>query len=488
MLSPLEIAAETDCCEVVVALLEAGADIPTDSQALIRAVGSRCSPEIVKLLILAGANVDFTTPKYETYPNWTPLQIAATRGDRIVVNLLLEAGANIDAPAAQGRGPTALSTAILRQDKWLIKRLLDLGVDVNNPCEKLSGGTALAYAVANKDFELTAELLALGADINDHHALLQAVTSNTIECTRLLLAAGKKTAGSRARSYGCAALGRAIEMHSWSTVEILLEAGVNVNAPAMTPEYWVGHSKGRFGILHLYTPLGAAIRHDRYESVPYLREVLRAGGDPRSIVDYNAKRTALGLAIACSNMPAAELLVQLGADVNVRCGGQKNPTPLQAASAKGSTKLVHLLLSAGAIVNAPATKCYPTALQGAIATRNMDRVQMLLEAGADVNAAPMKLDGLTALQECAGLGYVGIACILLEKGAEVNAPRTEFGRTALEAAAEEGRVDMLRLLLDAGAENEGPGEEQYQNALRYALENHHFAAHRLLEQAGKGKQ
>ena len=52
---------------------------------------------------------------------------------------------------------------------------------------------------------------------------------------------------------------------------------------------------------------------------------------------------------------------------------------------------------------------------------SIDIVHLLLEHGADVNAPPHYRYGATALQFAAIGGYTGIALLLLEKGADVNA-------------------------------------------------------------------
>jgi ankyrin repeat protein len=78
---------------------------------------------------------------------------------------------------------------------------------------------------------------------------------------------------------------------------------------------------------------------------------------------------------------------------------------------------------------------------------------------------------------------LGIAHILLEHGADVNAPAAEWeGRTALEGAAEHGRIDMLKLLINAGAKITGPGENQYVRALKFAKDNWQTGTRGLLEE------
>lgn len=76
--------------------------------------------------------------------------------------------------------------------------------------------------------------------------------------------------------------------------------------------------------------------------------------------------------------------------------------------------------------------------------------QLLLEHGADINAPPSEKSGATALQAAAFHGNYGLVLRLLEDGADVAAAPSKFsGRTAVDGAAEHGRLDILQLLLNA---------------------------------------
>lgn len=79
-------------------------------------------------------------------------------------------------------------------------------------------------------------------------------------------------------------------------------------------------------------------------------------------------------------------------------------------------------------------------------------------------------------------GYMGIAYLLLQNGAEVDAEGAEIdGRTALEGAAEHGRIDMVQLLLNHGALIHGDGQYQYERSLKFARETGHHALREMLE-------
>ena len=97
----------------------------------------------------------------------------------------------------------------------------------------------------------------------------------------------------------------------------------------------------------------------------------------------------------------------------------------------------------------------------------MSEVKRLISSGEDINA----LDdyGYTALMYASRDGYTDIVKLLIEAGADVNAPaismffviNTVFGQkfgetlegfTALMAASEYGHTDIVKLLIEAGAD------------------------------------
>jgi hypothetical protein len=96
-----------------------------------------------------------------------------------------------------------------------------------------------------------------------------------------------------------------------------------------------------------------------------------------------------------------------------------------------------------------------------------DLVRFLLDSKAGVNGVIHR--GKIPLHEAARKGRLGVAQLLLEYGADVNAAYAGTG--ALEHAADEGHADVEKLLLDAGAtrmggrrydgdeDDDGPGAE-----------------------------
>ncbi len=75
--------------------------------------------------------------------------------------------------------------------------------------------------------------------------------------------------------------------------------------------------------------------------------------------------------------------------------------------------------------------------------------QLLISHGADFNA--MQPEG-SPLMMCAYCGYLALAKVLLENGAEVDLAVPEGGETALHMAAVTGKLDLAKLLVGAGAD------------------------------------
>ena len=142
---------------------------------------------------------------------------------------------------------------------------------------------------------------------------------------------------------------------------------------------------------HGTTLLGLAARGNCYSTVQSLLDKgadINACGDksslnPRAPFGELYRETALYVASELDHVAIARLLVERGADVNVRCG--VFGSALQAASFQGNESIVRLLLDEKANVNADDGQ-YGNALQAASSNGYENVVKMLLKEGADVNA------------------------------------------------------------------------------------------------------
>lgn len=207
----------------------------------------------------------------------------------------------------------------------------------------------------------------------------------------------------------------------------------------------------------LATPLGIAISSISESCSPYvsaIRKFVQAGADPNASARFEKDTdrcfTALMVALETGREDIVTLLIQEGADVNLKPRLSLKRTPLQYAAELG----------------------------------DLDMIQLLLRKGADVNGPPAFQGGGTALQFAAISGNCNIAAKLLERGASLDIPPSKLdGRWPVEGAAEHGRLDMIQLLWNARELSPGgAGFEKRQclRAMYFAQENAHVGCRDLV--------
>ncbi len=248
---------------------------------------------------------------------------------------------------------------------------------------------------------------------------------------------------------------------------------------------------------------GAALAGD----LDYIKQHLAEGADINEI-DSRLRMPPLTLATMMGHIKAAELLIQLGADVNIK--QEDGGTPLHFAMFLGRFELTELLLKEGADLNAknlrgdipasglkapwaftrfltnmfdikleqkeveagrakieemlngkpsPKPQVAADGVWEAVFGGDLDVVKQAIDGGMDVNARNPQF-GEPMLSTAALMGHTEIMTFLLEKGADINV-RNGDGNTPLHAAAFLGRADAVELLLehgvDANVRNNGGG-------------------------------
>jgi len=178
--SPMTLAAEVGNTEILKLLVEAGAnaDSPNpDGQTALLAVARTGNVTAAQFLIDHGATVDAK----EKWGGQTALMWASARRHPEMMKLLIAKGANVDASStnrdyqrhvtAEGRpknldtgGLTPLLYATRENCMACVKLLLEKGADINLPDP--DGVSPLHLAIMNSNWDIAKYLIVSGADVN----------------------------------------------------------------------------------------------------------------------------------------------------------------------------------------------------------------------------------------------------------------------------------------------------------------------------------
>jgi uncharacterized protein len=255
----LSAAAEHGLVSLAKQLIESGANVNARLRGEDTALMDACEMghrEVVDLLLQAGADVNKKSRiSDEGDPGETPLMAAATQGYRDIVEKLLKRGADVMAKTRRGR--SALTFVLFRGDidRDLVRLLLEAGCPV--------GGRDLHHPIYQRDLDVVELLLAAKPDVNMRFDWPTRVLSNERGDTPLFVAVARNSA----QMLG---LEREIKpVERLAIVDLLLSAGADVNA-----------QRGMKG--NGWTPLMAAVAQDEDEIA---RRLMDAGADPNKTVE-----------------------------------------------------------------------------------------------------------------------------------------------------------------------------------------------------------
>jgi uncharacterized protein len=187
-----------------------------------------------------------------------------------------------------------------------------------------------------------------------------------------------------------------------------------------------------------------------------MKKIRPGRGNEESTTLRKSPQVTMLKAVTDGNVRAVRSCLDSGVQVDARLGVRPNrpaqETFLMLAAEKGRSRVVELLLSRGANVDATNDLGQPALLYAA-RNNQTSIVSTLLKVGANPNLRWAGRDFLLREVACAGID-LRMTRLLLKYGADASAMNSQR-RTALHMAAHQGRTDIARLLVKAGADING---------------------------------
>jgi ankyrin repeat protein len=354
--TPLVLAINNGSAAMIDKLIKAGANtnltVTKYGDTLLMLAAKSGNPNAVKLLLDNGAQVDAV----ESYGGTTALMWAVSEGHTAAAKLLIDRGANVNArskiiPTSPGQwqakpvetgdpkvgylgGLTPIMFATRQNDLATTQMLVAAGADVN--AVSADGKSPLNLAIYNGNYDLASYLIDAKADVNKPDA--ENFTPLFWAVEKRLMENSPTTPWLQTQD-------------PMFLIEKLIKSGANVNAPinAIPPSRTRGRARLRFGNALTRAAFGG--------DLALVKVLLAAGADPlqKGTDDTTALMAASGYGFVDTystqksteeRLELVKLLVELGSDVNA--ASDIGVTPIMAAAHLAQIPIIEYLVSKGA--------------------------------------------------------------------------------------------------------------------------------------------
>ncbi|XP_044751749.1 serine/threonine-protein phosphatase 6 regulatory ankyrin repeat subunit B-like [Coccinella septempunctata] len=437
-------------------------------------------------------DIDATTPLGET-----ALHLAINKGDQLIVDILLGAGANPNAPRNVD-GKTALHLSICKDSSGILRSLLNMPtINVNaednkkctalhdavrieqclkvklllkagaNPNPRKSRISPLHLVMKHKYDSITNILIRKGADIdaldfNKYTPLHSAVLAENETIVRALLDNGASpnfNPNQRRKSV----IHLAVERNNIRIFAMILERTEMIDVPDMdglSPLQKAvlaeNEEKVRLLLARRASPIiqhknKMLLQHAVEKGNFNITKLLLENMPVPEATNFKSEGgvTPLESAVRSERGDIVDLLVANGADVNIQ--NADGNSPLHIACQKGSLDMVTRLLTCPNVDFDARNKAGYTPLNLAFDSKNLMKVDRLILSGADPNI-PNPKTGQTPLHEAVSLGSLDTLYMLLQRDNIDIEAKNSHGETPLKYAVDLKANEAVAMLINQGAD------------------------------------
>ena len=350
-----------------------------------------------------------------TVDGQTTLYAACKEGHETIVMLLLNSNAdpNIANTFAMSKGYSLpIEIAVRQGNRAVCDMLLEKGAKLNQSREPLlhiacSGGTDV-WKSAAADTKSVEHRLSTIRLLLQHEVDVNAISDK-----------------------GDTALYRACKTQHLQVVQMLLEAGADVNLTS-SRRYPViaAVSAGNAELIDLLVQSGADVKCSNSNNETCLHVVING----YSLTTASQKPADSATRLDVANI--VKSLLECGVDINARCS--QNETALYRASKAGCEDIVRVLIEAGVEINGSSSR---SPLYAACEQGYTQIVDLLLHHGADSNLSSVSSERSSRLMPLPVVFVLGLE----EREAT-------FGSLPIWCALQKGYTDIIHLLLKHGAD------------------------------------
>lgn len=398
--------------------------------ALMYAIGLSAGSETVKMLLENGADA-----KMHDNKNITVLMYAASYADSPeIIEMLINKGADVDEKTSGQKKPLHFA-AQYNENADIIKALIKHGANPEDMAYYSIRGEYKSPLMVAVEYNNSGEVIAYLADsVMDINAFV----------------------------YGVNILDLAVQYGTIDTVQIILDAGADVN-------------KGAFK--QGYSALAIAAMDN--EDINVAKMLIDAGADI-NISNKNYIFSSALMTAAWGGTPEmVELLLKKEANINVKNLYGMGAIEVAAAN-PDAAEVISLLKKHGVESGRVQGVYFPPIVLAAMINPDPEQLELLIQQGEDINA--LNSEGMSAFSAACRYNVNSeVAKVFLKHGLKVNGIDIATGKKHIDYAGANRNIEMLETLLNYYPEQ---NTESLRRILFEAVESGNAAAIRFLKSYG----